>query len=140
MHGVRNCLEAIYYGCSRNAIFLRLDFPEAFKQEHASFEVRTTIDGDSNARLHVSILDGKVANIKFWKQDEVLQVPQATGNNLQASFSRILELRLTYSILAISAGKEIQLQISLWADNLPLQIMPQEGWLTLDLSEEFQSW
>jgi alpha-amylase/alpha-mannosidase (GH57 family) len=140
MHGVRNCLEAIYYGCSRNAVFVRLDFPEPFKQEHTSFEIRATVDGDSSARLHVSVLDGKVGSIKFWKDDKSLQVPQATVDNLDACFSRIFELRLNFSILGISPGKGIQLQISLWADDLPLQIVPQEGWLNLELSGEFQTW
>jgi alpha-amylase/alpha-mannosidase (GH57 family) len=140
MHGVCNCLEALYYGCSRKALFLRLDFPAAFRQEHASWETRISIDGDSNARLHVSVHEDTVVNIEFWKGGESLQVPQATGDNLHARFSKIFEVRLTHSLLGISPCKQIQLQISLWADDLPLQIMPQEGWLTLDLSEEFQNW
>jgi alpha-amylase/alpha-mannosidase (GH57 family) len=140
MHGVRNCLEALYYGCSSDALFLRLDFPAAFRQEHTSWEIRISIDGDSNARLHVLVREDSVVNIEFWKGEEALQIPQAIGDNLQARFSQIFEVRLTHSILGISHGKQIQLRISLWADDLPLQVMPQEGWLTLDLSEEFQNW
>jgi alpha-amylase/alpha-mannosidase (GH57 family) len=140
MHGVRNCLEALYYGCSRDALFLRLDFPAAFRQEHTSWEIRIIIDGDGRARLHVSVREDSVVNIEFWKGEEALQVPQATGDNLRARYSQIFEVRLTHSILEISPNKQIQLQISLWVDDLPLQIMPQEGWLTLDLSEEFLNW
>jgi alpha-amylase/alpha-mannosidase (GH57 family) len=140
MHGVRNYLDALYYGCSRNALFLRLDFPPSFKEEHLSFEVRMTIDGDSNARLHAFVRQGKVQAVEFWKGDCLTTVSQATGNNLQACFAQIFEVRLDFEILGISPGKQIQLQISLWADDLPLQIMPEEGWLTLELSEEFQDW
>lgn len=140
MHGAHNCLESLYYGCSRDALFLRLDFKAAFRQEYASFEIRITIDGDCNARLHVSVCDGMVANIEFWKGSESLKIPEGTGDNVKASFLQIFEAQLTNSILGISPGKQVRIQISLWADDLPLQIMPQEGWLTLHLSEEFQDW
>jgi alpha-amylase/alpha-mannosidase (GH57 family) len=140
MHGVRNYLEALYYGFGQNAFYLRIDFPLSFRQEHSSFEVRITMDGDSHARLHTSVQQGKISRIEFWKGDQALPVPMATGESIQASFSQIFEVRMAYSILGIGRGKQIQLQISLWANNLPLQIMPQQGWLTLDISEEFQSW
>jgi alpha-amylase/alpha-mannosidase (GH57 family) len=141
MHGVRTCLDALYYGCGGNALFLRLDFPESFRKEHTSCQIRINLDGDSRARLHATIHDGKVISLEFWKGEEPQRATHVSGNNeLQACFSQIFEVRLAYSMLGISPGKQIRLQISLWADDLPLQIMPQEGWLTLDLVEEFQSW
>ncbi len=91
MHGVRNCLEALYYGCGRDAVFLRLDFPEHFRKEHPSFQIRISIDGDANARLHASIRENKVAKVEFWKANEQLQVPLATSESLQASYAQIFE-------------------------------------------------
>jgi len=140
MHGVGNCIDALYYGYGREALFLRLDFPSRFRNEHPECQIRIGIDGDSNARLHVSIRENKVANLELWKSGERLDVPRVTGNSLQASCSQIFETRLDYSILGINARSQIQLQISLWADDLPLQVMPQEGWLILNLAEEFHSW
>lgn len=140
MHGVRNCVDALYYGCGRDALFLRLDFPLQFRKEHSSCQIRISIDGDSNGRLYASIRESNVVSLEFWKATEQLQVPSATGDGLQAGYSQIFEARLAYSVLGIKAGSKIQLQISLWADDLPLQVMPQEGWLIVDLSEEFQSW
>jgi len=140
MHGVRNCLDALYYGCGKGAFFLRLDFPPAFRRDHSSFEVRMTIDGDSHLRLHAVVRESRVCQIEFWKGDEPVLVPLATGDTLQASYSQIFEVRLDYGTLGIGPGKQIQLQISLWADDLPLQIMPPEGWLALELSGEFQVW
>ncbi len=140
MHGMRNYLEALYYGCGRHALSLRLDFPPAFSREHSSFEVRITIDGDSNARLHALVREGEIRQIEFWQGDKPLLVPMATGEKLQACFSKIFEVRLDYELLRINSGGKIQLQVSLWANDLPLQITPQEGFLTLELFEEFQSW
>ncbi len=136
MHGVRNYLDALYYGSGKDAFYLRLDFPPSLLQEHSAFEARITIDGDTNARLHASVQEGKISRIICWRGEQ----PLAVGDKIQAEFSKIFEVRFDYGILGIGAGKRIHLQVSLWADNLPLQIMPQEGWLTLDLSEEFQAW
>jgi alpha-amylase/alpha-mannosidase (GH57 family) len=140
MHGVRNCIDALYYGCGRDALYVRLDFPATFRKERPSWQIRVRIDGDSNARFHATIHEGKIVNLEFWKAGEHLDVPRATGEGLHASFSNIFEARFAYSILGIDINSKIQLQISLWADDLPLQVMPQDGWLVLNLEEEFQSW
>ncbi len=141
MHGVRNYIEALYYGCGQHALYLRLDFQTSFSHDHPSSEVRIAIDGDSNARLHASVREGKVQKIEFWKGDEPLEAQQETvAGNLQAGFSQIFEVRLDYSILGINPGKRVQLKIALWADDLPLQVIPQEDWLALELSTEFESW
>ena len=140
MHGVRNCIDALYYGCGRDALYVRLDFPAIFRKERPSWQIRVRIDGDGNSRFHASIREGNVANIEYWKAGKTLDVPRATGEGLEASFSQIFEARFAYSILGINMSSKIQLQISLWADDLPLQVMPQDGWLVLDLAEEFQSW
>ncbi len=140
MHGMRNYLDALYYGYGQHALYLRLDFTLSFSQDLRSFEIRITVDGDSNARLHALVREASIRQIEFWQGNESLLVPLATGENLQASFSQIFEVRLDYDILRTSPGKQIQLQISLWANDLPLQIIPQEGWLTLELSEELASW
>ena len=140
MHGVRNYLDALYYGCGRNALFLRLDFPKSFRQTYPSFEVRIRIDGDSNARLHALVGKGKISEVEFWRGTGPLMTPVAAGQGVQAGFSRVLELGVDYGTLETSPGKKVQLQISLWANDLPLQIMPQEGWLALELGDDFQVW
>jgi hypothetical protein len=70
----------------------------------------------------------------------LLLVPLTTGDKLQASFSKILEFQIEYGLLGIGPGENVRLQVSLWSNNLPLQVMPQDGWLTLELSENLQSW
>jgi hypothetical protein len=69
MHGVCNYLDALYYGCGRSAVYLRLDFAPAFTRENLSFEVRIAIEGDCNARIHASASEGKIGTIEFWKDD-----------------------------------------------------------------------
>lgn len=140
MHGGRRDLDALYYGHSDHALYLRLDFRPAFSEDHPIFEIRITINGASHARLHALVREGSVCQIEFWRQDEPILVPLATGEKVLAAFSRIFELQIDYELLGARAGQQADLQISLWANDLPLQVMPEDGWLKLELTAEHQSW
>ncbi len=140
MHGTRNYVDALYYGYGQHALYLRLDFLQLFVQGRPSFETRIALNGDVNVRVHALVREGGVRQIEFWQGNESLLVPLATGDKLEANFSRTFEVRLDYDLMRTRPGKQIQVQISLWAGDLPLQIIPQEGWLNLELSEEVASW
>ncbi len=140
MHGAAQLLEALYYGFSDRALFLRLDLGDQFLKTHPEFEVRVNIDGESRARLHALVNQHGVRMIEFWKHEEALLVPLGTGDQVQVAFSHIFELGLAYSLLGLVPQEQVRLQVSIWANELPLQVLPQEGWLTLQLSEDLVSW
>jgi alpha-amylase/alpha-mannosidase (GH57 family) len=140
MHGAAELVEALYYGYSGNALYLRLDLGESFLLGHPEFEVRVTVDGARRARVQALAGQGGVRTVEFWKADEELLVPLATGEQVQVAFDRIFELRLDYSLLGVAPREQIRLQVSIWARELPLQVIPQEGWLTLELTEDLVSW
>ena len=140
MHGAAPHLDALYYGYSDKALFLRLDLTESFLQAHAQFEVRVGVDGEGRARLHALVGKEGVRGVDFWKRDEQLLVPLSTGDQLQVAFARILEIRLDFALLGFQLREVVKIQVSIWADELPLQVIPQEGWLALELTEELLSW
>jgi hypothetical protein len=78
--------------------------------------------------------------LNLWKDDEPLLTPPAAGGQLQVAFQRIFELRLDYRLLGYEEHQQIRLQVSIWANALPLQVIPQEGWLSLRLTDELVSW
>jgi hypothetical protein len=119
---------------------LRLDLSPMFLQLHMDFEIRVNVDGASRVRLQAHISSAGLGLVQFWKQDEQLLVPLATADRLQAAFVRIFELRVDYSLLGLHPREKVNLQVSLWADELPLQVLPQEGWLTLELTDDLVSW
>ena len=140
MHGAAQFLEALYYGYSDKALYIRLDLGDAFLKSHPQFEVRVIVDGDSRARLHALMSEGGVRAVEFWKGEELLLVPLRTGDQVEVAFGRVFELRLDYSLLGVAPHEKIGLQVSIWAHELPLQVIPQEGWLTLELTEDLVSW
>jgi hypothetical protein len=140
MHGGAQCAEALYYGCDERALYLRLDLSVAFLEKYPQFEIRVKVNGENRASLHATIGERRLGLVQFWKQGEQILVPLGTGDQLHAAFDRIFELRLAYALLGLALGQKTHLQVSLWAEELPLQVIPSEGWLTMELSQDFVSW
>jgi hypothetical protein len=140
MHGAARIWEALYYGFSPEALFLRLDLSEAFLKDHPEFEIRVNVVDKSRVRIHAPIRPTGLSGLNLWKDDKRLLAPPGEGTEPQVAFHRIFELRLDYRLLGYEPHQEIRLQVSIWANALPLQVIPQEGWLSLKLSEELISW
>jgi len=140
MHGGERAIEAFYFGCGEQSIFLRLDLHRAFLAAHSAFEIRVIIDGESRARLHASISEGRVSLVQFWNPEGQLLVPLATKGQLEVAFVRIFEARLDQALLGVGPCDKARLQVSLWVSDLPVQVIPPEGWLALELAEDLASW
>jgi alpha-amylase/alpha-mannosidase (GH57 family) len=140
MHGGREYLESLYYGYDGQALFLRLDFRPGFAEDHSVFEIRANFDSQIRARLHARVREGRLVQTQFWLRDNELLVPLGTGSKMEAAFLKIFELKLNYDLLEIQPGTKVRLQVALWANDLPLQVFPKEGWLSLELTSEMVSW
>jgi alpha-amylase/alpha-mannosidase (GH57 family) len=140
MHGAAQFLEALYYGFSDHALYLRLDLTESLTKAHPEFEVRVNVDGTGRARLHALVGAGGIRALEFWKGEKQVPLTSSVQEQAQAAFARVFELRVDYTLLGISSRESIRLQVSVWADELPLQVIPQEGWLSLELTEELLTW
>ena len=140
MHGVAQLVEALYYGYSDQALFLRLDLGEAFLKEHPDFEIRVTVNahGESRARVYAAIGARGVKGVALLKGANGVKIP--AGDRVQAAFARVFELRLDYSVLEVTPQEGISLQVAIWMNGLPLQLLPQEGWLNLELTEDSTAW
>jgi hypothetical protein len=140
MHGVAQLVEALYYGYSDHALFLRLDLGEAFLKEHPDFEIRVNVNanGEIRARVYTAIGAKGVKGVALLKGATAAPVP--AGDRLQAAFERVFELRLDYSALDLTPQDRISLQVAIWMNGLPLQLLPQEGWLNLELTEDLTAW
>jgi alpha-amylase/alpha-mannosidase (GH57 family) len=140
MHGVAELVEALYYGYSDEALYLRLDLGEAFLHEHADFEIRVNIDGGGQFRLQAAIAGGGVKSVELGKGKSAPLAPCAANDPVKVAFSKIFELRLPFPALGVAPHEQISLQVSVWMNGLPLQLLPQEGWLKLALTEDLTVW
>jgi hypothetical protein len=140
MHGVAQLVEALHYGYSEKALFLRVDLGETFVRDHQEFEVHVNVEGERRIRLHTKMEQGRVMALELWRGEENILVPLATGDEVEVAFEKIFEVKMAFSILGVAADERISLQVSVWQDGLPLQILPQEGWLPLELTEDLTVW
>ena len=140
MHGGAQCVEAVYFGTGVQAFSLRVDFRAGTLEEYPQLEIRVNVDGESRARLHAFVSQSRLGTVQFWKGGEAVLVPLATGELVRVAFEQVFELRLDLALLGFTPGQRIRFQVSIWAMDLPLQVVPQEGWITLDLIEDVVSW
>lgn len=141
MHGIaRQHIDALYYGYTETALYLRLDFNQAFLETHRDFEIRLNADGETRFRLQAGIVGGKLGAVTAWRGEESLASALGAGTPAQVAFARIFEVRLDLSLLSISNEDTARLQLALWMNELPLQVIPQEGWLELEMTRELLSW
>jgi alpha-amylase/alpha-mannosidase (GH57 family) len=139
MHGAAAFIDALYYGYSDHALYLRVDPSETFLEEHSEFEMRINVDGQSSLHVHVRVRQGKLVPIQIARGEQALE-PLVEGGGLQIAFSRIFEFSLEYALLSLEPHEKIRLQVSLWVNDLPVQVIPPEGWLTLEVTEDYVAW
>jgi len=113
---------------------------ETFRRDHPDFEVRVNLEGADRARLHASIGAGRVGAVEFLKGSESLLVPLGTGDQVRVAFAQTFELQLSFAVLNLAPRGRINLQVSIWVKDLPLQVIPQAGWLGLELTDDLTAW
>jgi len=140
---------------------VRLDFTSAFLNEQDQFEVRVNCCAQEEIHCSVALARNRAGSMRMWKGEDAapaqnqasepegdakrnaaLGAPLTEGGTdasaATAAFARIFELRLPFKALETKIGDQVRLQISLWIDQLPVQVVPQEGPLTVELAERFE--
>jgi hypothetical protein len=138
LHGAAQFVDALYYGHSEKTSYLRLDLKDTFLAAHPKFEVRINLEG--RARLHASLAVGSVERAEFWLGEQPVEYPRATGTGVQVAFARVFELALDHTFVGLDPTQQALLQVSLWVEGLPVQNIPAQGWLTLELHDDLASW
>ncbi|MGO9272067.1 MAG: glycoside hydrolase [Terriglobia bacterium] len=143
MHGAAQVFEALYYGSNNDsggpALSLRFDLSENFRAERPDFEVRVNLDGEIRLRFQARVVGGKLSHTSLWKGDEPVAV--VPGHEaVKVAYDRVFEMQLDYKLLQLDPHAKASLQVSLWVDALPVQVVPEEGWITLEATDDLVGW
>jgi alpha-amylase/alpha-mannosidase (GH57 family) len=158
MHGKRFVLDAIYSGIDETNVYGRLDFAgEAFE---ADFDLVVNLESWSPSadrarralRLNAKIEQRRLVswNLSTLEEDPIAsrQDPQAVIAVLGRSFEFKIPLALLLATpVASTAARQadsssellatrLRLRISLWQNSLPVDALPAEGWIELQLASE----
>ncbi|MDE3178981.1 MAG: glycoside hydrolase [Acidobacteriota bacterium] len=140
VHAGNGYINQLFYGHNETSIFIRIDLNEEFLKTHRDFEFRLSLSGETVARLGVPIVNGACGEIEFWRGGQKVKVPDETGQGVRVGYQATLEMALDFSALGVDPAQKPGLQVSLWVNQLPVQVAPREGKLNFELSEGWMGW
>jgi alpha-amylase/alpha-mannosidase (GH57 family) len=166
MHGKQFLLDSVYTGIDSTYVYGRLDFSGAVLQ--GDFDIVINLEswanGEAHARralrLNVRVQDEKIAEWKIEGTDGPPDVSASKSDeNAKLTLLRNFEFRLPLSWLlatpiatvgvpqgpvpqkpaaAIPPTSRLKLRFSLWMNRLPVDALPVEGWIELQLLSEVE--
>ena len=137
MHGRLMLLHEIRYGFDEERLHLRVDVFSDALGELRDAEFRITIRAEQEIRVVVHIQEGRVSGYLVESRDLCLLGPEAM---VKVAFDRILEVSVAKEMFLLGDRKSISLGIALWEGGLPVDVLPAESMLEIQLGEEHFGW
>ena len=140
MHGRLFLLEALHAGIDEQNLYARLDFASALPKAALLATLHLALcHGDqprANLQLEMTIGQGSITT---WELRNGVRSPLATNlapNGVEAALGRVLEVKLPMSVLGAIAGDAFNLRFVVYRDHLPMDALPQEGSLEIQVVPE----
>ena len=132
MHGKKFLVEEVQFGSDGANLYLRFDFHAAYQQELAGMEARITSGpggaaGDSYVAIGFTHGGGSITEARMAGAADTTMQPGPA----ECMLGRVLEVRLSLAAMGVKPGQGVRFQCSLWQGGLPMDAVPQQGWLEL---------
>jgi alpha-amylase/alpha-mannosidase (GH57 family) len=153
MHGKRFLVDSVYAGIDETNVYGRLDFLE--KPPEMDFDLVVNLESwaaEAQRPRRVLRLDVRIqsAQMKSWQvsapdEEQPLADSSSAASEVKIAFARNFEFRLPLSwllakpVAPTSKGlivTKLRLRFSLWQNRLPVDALPLEGWIELQLLSE----
>ena len=128
MHGRKFLVKELHYGSDGENFYLRVDFHAGTGDAGPEQEARITVQAGDTAQAGSAV-------IRFERgipQVAELKLPAAAAPGAQpveVAFKKVLEVRLALAALGVPPGGTLRFQLALWQGGLPVDTLPQQGWL-----------
>jgi alpha-amylase/alpha-mannosidase (GH57 family) len=137
MHGRVFYLHELRYGFEQERFCVRIDpFAEALA-ELEDPEFRITVGGAEDLTIVVNLQRGHVQGFAVEKDLVCLLNPKLVA---EAAFERVLEVAIHRDQLNLKGQSKLRLGVALWHCGLPVDVLPAEGFLDVDLGEDHSAW
>jgi alpha-amylase/alpha-mannosidase (GH57 family) len=122
MHGKKFVVHEVQFGSDGANLFLRVDFDSTYQEEVSGMEARFTLETLQEAQVtHLTIILGAGSA----RAVETLEPP------IECALGRVLEARIPLAAMGVGAGAGLRFQFSLWQGGLPIDAVPQQGWIEM---------
>ena len=125
MHGNRSVIQEAHYGTDGSRLYLRIDFADASQQTLEGVELRLSLQTAQGTERGALGVFGGGQGVGFKTME--------TFAGVECAFRKILEAEIP---LTPSGSAPIRFQFSLWKDGLPMDAVPQQGWLEVPAAEQ----
>jgi hypothetical protein len=147
MHGKVFLMDSIYGGIDEKNVYGRIDFAEPISE--GEFEIVVNLESWAEKpdrppralRLNVGIQQGKISTWRISDNGDVLATEAST--TLMRNFEFKLPLSMLDALPRKSAAgssepatSKLRLRFSIWQNHLPVDALPVEGWMELQLLPE----
>jgi alpha-amylase/alpha-mannosidase (GH57 family) len=137
MHGRLLLLHELRYGFDDKRFHLRADvFSEALA-ELRDAEFRITVRAEQELRVVVRLAEGRVSGYLVESRDLCVLGPDEV---VKVACDRILEVSIAKEMFILGDRKSILLGVAIWEGGLPVDLLPAEGMLEIQLGEEHFAW
>ena len=137
MHGRVFYLHELRYGFEEDLFCVRVDpFLDALG-ELEDPEFRITIGAAEEITVMVKLERGHLKEFAVEKGRVCLLAPK---NVAEAAFDRILEVAIRRDQIKLNGQTKLRLGVALWHGGLPVDVLPAEGFLEVNLGEENSAW
>lgn len=137
MHGRTFYLRELRYGFEENRFCVRVDpFLDSFA-DMEDMEFRVTVSAANELTMVGRIERGHLVETAVERQQVCLLNP---GDAAEMAFERILEVAVKKSALELRGATKLRLGVALWHGGLPVDVLPAEGYLEVNLGEENFAW
>lgn len=122
MHGKKVLVNEVLFGSDGKRLFVRVDFRPGVQGELAGMEARIALQSLENTPPHhvtIRFADGSAC----------------TGDALECAFRNVLETSFELAAIGVKPGRGVRFQLSLWASGLPVDAVPQQGWLEMHTTD-----
>jgi alpha-amylase/alpha-mannosidase (GH57 family) len=126
MHGQKFLVKEVQYGSEGTNFYLRVDFHPESAQELGGMELRLTaqsLDGAHPSALAIGFEGGVRAT--------GIQLAAGPPAQVDCAFAQVLEVCIPLAALGVAPGAGVRFLFSLWKGGLPMEAVPQQGWLEI---------
>jgi hypothetical protein len=137
MHGRTFYLHELRYGFEDGRFCVRVDPFLDLLGELEDSEFRITIGGAEETAIVVKLVRGHLQEFAVEKGRLCLLNPKSVA---EAAYERILEVAIERSELNLKGQTKLRLGVALWHGGLPVDVLPAEGFLEVNLGDEHFAW
>jgi hypothetical protein len=141
MHGKQFLLDSVYAGIDESNIYGRLDF--ATKIADIDFDLLINVEAWTSAeraqcalRMDVRVAHGAIKSWTITQANQTMADSQYDSAQVKIALARNFEFKLPLSWLVPDAQAKLRLRFSIWQNRLPVDALPLEGWIELQLLSE----